>query len=111
MILEEPKRSKAILALSFVARLLVVLIILYRKIAPARIRASCRFLPTCSEFSIQAISRWGFWLGLQLIVRRLALCKPPFGGILEAPVTREGYTSFLNLPKYCRYRGRNTLTF
>ena len=35
----------------------------------------CRFQPTCSEYSIQAVQKYGLARGLVLTVRRLASCR------------------------------------
>lgn len=37
---------------------------------------SCRFTPTCSEYAVEAISRYGFWKGLALGLKRLSRCHP-----------------------------------
>ncbi|MBP6821125.1 MAG: membrane protein insertion efficiency factor YidD [Acidobacteria bacterium] len=37
---------------------------------------SCRFTPTCSEYAIEAITRYGFWKGLLLGLKRLSRCHP-----------------------------------
>ena len=37
---------------------------------------SCRFTPTCSEYATEAISRYGFWKGLALGLKRLSRCHP-----------------------------------
>ncbi len=37
---------------------------------------SCRFSPTCSEYAIEAIAKYGFWKGMVLGVRRLSRCHP-----------------------------------
>ncbi|MGH9802164.1 MAG: membrane protein insertion efficiency factor YidD [Blastocatellia bacterium] len=37
---------------------------------------SCRFTPTCSEYAIEAISKYGVWKGLALGMRRLSRCHP-----------------------------------
>jgi putative membrane protein insertion efficiency factor len=37
---------------------------------------SCRFSPTCSSYSMQAIERFGFFKGCWLTVRRLLRCHP-----------------------------------
>lgn len=41
----------------------------------------CRYQPTCSEYSLQAVARHGIWRGLRLTIHRLASCTNavPFG--------------------------------
>ncbi|MBK7092466.1 MAG: membrane protein insertion efficiency factor YidD [bacterium] len=45
----------------------------------------CRYWPTCSEYSREALERHGAWCGLLLTVRRLARCRP-WGGHGYDPV-------------------------
>lgn len=40
------------------------------------IKGSCRFTPTCSHYSIEAISRYGAIKGAILSVRRIMRCNP-----------------------------------
>ena len=37
---------------------------------------SCRYLPTCSEFSIDALKEFGFVKGLFISIRRILSCHP-----------------------------------
>ena len=60
---------------------LISLIQLYQKKAPARIRNSCRFEPSCSEYMILAIKKYGTYKGLLKGINRLQRCKIPNGGI------------------------------
>jgi len=53
----------------------------YQRGAPGRVRESCRFEPTCSNYAILAIDKYGIVKGLFAIVGRLARCRPPNGGI------------------------------
>jgi putative membrane protein insertion efficiency factor len=41
----------------------------------------CRYSPTCSEYSVQAVKKYGIGRGLVLTLRRLSLCRGnlPFG--------------------------------
>lgn len=36
----------------------------------------CRYFPTCSEYSVQAFSKYGFFRGMILSVARIAKCNP-----------------------------------
>ena len=60
------------------------LIRIYQKI-PGPFHSMCRFQPTCSEYAIIAISRYGFLKGWYLAIRRILRCNP-FGGSGYDPV-------------------------
>jgi hypothetical protein len=55
-------------------------IFLYRIIAPKRLRDACLFEPTCSEYAILALKKFGFIKGWSLALKRIYRCKPPNGG-------------------------------
>ncbi|GJQ13839.1 hypothetical protein GpartN1_g5630.t1 [Galdieria partita] len=57
---------------------LTCLFLYKRHISPLLPRA-CRFIPNCSEYSIQSIQQFGLERGLILTVWRLLRCQP-FGG-------------------------------
>lgn len=57
-------------------KLLLSLIRFYRKrISPLR-PPCCRFIPTCSEYALEAIEKYGAWKGGWLALRRLSRCHP-----------------------------------
>lgn len=37
---------------------------------------SCRFIPTCSEYALTAIEKYGIARGLVMAVRRILRCHP-----------------------------------
>tara|TARA_B100001250_G_C19325854_1_gene582481 strand:+ start:258 stop:509 length:252 start_codon:yes stop_codon:yes gene_type:complete len=37
---------------------------------------SCRYLPTCSEYSIDALENYGFLKGLLISIKRILSCHP-----------------------------------
>src|ERR1700761_9458947 len=51
---------------------------------------ACRFLPTCSEYAVEAIQRHGAWRGAMLTLLRLARCHP-WGGSGYDPVPEHSY--------------------
>jgi uncharacterized protein len=54
---------------------LTILRIYKRWISPG-LPSACRFHPTCSEYMMEAIERYGTWRGIGLGLRRLARCHP-----------------------------------
>ena len=59
-----------------VRTLLVYLIRLYRIVLSPILGASCRFEPTCSRYTEQALMQYGVVRGLYLGVRRILRCHP-----------------------------------
>ncbi len=56
--------------------LLLSLIRFYqRAISPLR-PPCCRFIPTCSEYSLEAVEKYGVVRGGWLALRRIAKCHP-----------------------------------
>jgi len=51
------------------------LIGIYQKISKYT-PATCRFYPTCSEYTRQAIVKYGFWKGCFLGMKRILKCHP-----------------------------------
>ncbi|MDD2510010.1 MAG: membrane protein insertion efficiency factor YidD [Syntrophomonas sp.] len=56
-------------------KLLIILIKIYQKATFFR-PASCRFYPSCSHYSIEAIKKYGIVKGGWLTAKRLARCHP-----------------------------------
>jgi len=57
-------------------KLAVTLIKLYQKIISPLLGANCRFYPTCSQYALEAINKYGFVKGSWLAVRRILRCHP-----------------------------------
>ena len=57
-------------------RILLWLIRFYRKNVSPRKRPCCRFIPTCSEYALTAIERFGAGYGGWLALRRILRCHP-----------------------------------
>ncbi|NJD09150.1 MAG: membrane protein insertion efficiency factor YidD [Gemmatimonadetes bacterium] len=67
------------------ARLLLALIRAYQRGLSPLLPPSCRYSPTCSEYALQAVQRFGAARGGALAVRRLLRCHP-WGGSGYDPV-------------------------
>ncbi|MBA3014565.1 MAG: membrane protein insertion efficiency factor YidD [Proteobacteria bacterium] len=57
-------------------KFLILLIVAYQRILSPLLPSSCRFHPTCSQYSLEAISGHGVCKGLWLTIRRLLRCHP-----------------------------------
>ncbi len=70
----------------FGAKLGIYLVKFYKFFISPLFPPSCRFYPSCSDYSIQAFSKYGFLKGLWLTMKRIVRCNPfnP-GGIDEVP--------------------------
>ncbi len=65
--------------------ILLIPIHFYRKCISPMTPPSCRFVPTCSEYAIEAIKKHGPIKGLYLAIRRILRCHP-WGGHGYDPV-------------------------
>jgi hypothetical protein len=52
------------------------LIRLYQVTLSRVLPPSCRFTPTCSQYSYEAIERYGIWRGSWLSLKRVVRCHP-----------------------------------
>ena len=70
------------------SRLLIGTVRLYQRFLSPLIGKNCRFIPTCSEYMIEAIRIHGPLKGVWLGIRRIARCNP-FGGWGYDPVPQK----------------------
>jgi putative membrane protein insertion efficiency factor len=68
--------------------LLIKLIKIYKFLVSPLLGESCRYFPTCSEYSIEALKTYGFFKGLFLSVKRISTCHPWGHGGFD-PVKKE----------------------
>mgnify|MGYP001212387538 FL=1 len=57
-------------------RILIKLIKGYRFFVSPLIGQSCRYLPTCSEYSIESLKTFGLFKGTFLSLKRILSCHP-----------------------------------
>jgi putative membrane protein insertion efficiency factor len=69
----------------FLTVLLLIPIYLYKYCISPFTPASCRYIPTCSEYTVQALKKYGPVKGLYLSARRILRCHP-WGGSGYDPV-------------------------
>lgn len=61
-------------------KVLIFLINFYRhQLSPLKGVSCCRFIPTCSQYALEAVEKYGALKGGYLAVRRILRCRP-FGG-------------------------------
>lgn len=64
------------MAAAMVKRILLALVWTYRRWISPLFPARCRFYPSCSEYALQALQRYGALKGGWLALKRLARCGP-----------------------------------
>ena len=67
------------------ARLLILLVHVYRVTLGPLLGGSCRFTPSCSSYALEALERHGAVRGSHLGLRRILRCHP-FGAAGHDPV-------------------------
>ena len=68
--------------------ILIKLIKVYQFLLSPLIGNSCRYLPTCSEYSIESLKTHGFFKGIFLSLKRILSCHPWGSGGFD-PVKKE----------------------
>jgi putative membrane protein insertion efficiency factor len=57
-------------------RIVIGLIRFYQLVISPGLPPSCRFYPSCSEYTLQAVAKYGVLKGLWLGIRRIVRCHP-----------------------------------
>jgi len=66
-------------ALPLAARAAIGMVLLYQATLGRFFGGRCRFVPTCSQYAIDAIEKYGAWRGSWKAIKRICRCHP-FGG-------------------------------
>ena len=70
-------------------RFVIKLIKLYQRM-PISTHKNCKFIPSCSEYAIEALECYGLIKGLKLAIIRLLKCNPfNKGGLDPVPIKHD----------------------
>ncbi|MDX2151291.1 MAG: membrane protein insertion efficiency factor YidD [Bryobacteraceae bacterium] len=70
-------------------RVVIEILRFYKRGVSPLLPAACRYRPTCSEYMMEAVERYGAVHGLWLGLRRLGRCHPfHSGGFDPVPVRK-----------------------
>ena len=84
------------------------LVALYRLTLSPLVGPRCRHLPTCSDYTDEAVRRFGLWAGGWMALARILRCQPLGTSGLDFVPTALPETSHWYLPwRYGRWRGTN----
>ena len=61
-------------------KLVLFLIKFYQKFVSPLFPPSCRYTPTCSQYTFEAVQKYGVIKGLFLGIKRILRCNPFFPG-------------------------------
>lgn len=61
-------------------KILLILIGFYQKFISPLKPGKCRFYPTCSNYALEAINKYGSWRGGLMSVKRILSCHPFHSG-------------------------------
>ena len=62
--------------MNFFTKILIKLIKVYKFMISPIFGESCRYLPTCSDYSIEALKEFGLAKGLYMSLKRILSCHP-----------------------------------
>nr|WP_240375513.1 membrane protein insertion efficiency factor YidD [Bacillus piscicola] len=57
-------------------RIIIGAIQVYRTFISPLTPPTCRFYPTCSQYGVEAVERFGAWKGGWLTLKRISKCHP-----------------------------------
>jgi len=85
--------------------LAIQLIGLYKRWISPALPVSCRFVPSCSEYAMEAIDRHGVFRGAMLALGRLLRCNPLGGsGYDPVPINLRFTISDFRLKRHTGHR-------
>jgi len=61
-------------------KVILAMIRFYQKAISPYTRPCCRFTPTCSQYAVEAVTKYGALKGSFLAIKRILRCNPLFKG-------------------------------
>ncbi|MCS7004056.1 MAG: membrane protein insertion efficiency factor YidD [Cytophagales bacterium] len=58
------------------SKIVILLVRFYQLGISPYLFASCRYVPTCSAYMIEAVQKYGAWKGMWLGFKRICRCHP-----------------------------------
>ena len=77
-------------------KLLIKMIRLYQKYISPMKRTKCPYIPTCSQYGLEAIEKYGAFRGSLLAVWRILRCNPFSHGGYDLYRKRQRYQTWMN---------------
>ena len=62
--------------MKIISKILIGLINIYKMIISPYLTPSCRYLPTCSEYTIECLKTYGLIKGISKSTKRILSCHP-----------------------------------
>ena len=74
--------------MNIITQILIKLIKIYKLLISPLTGHSCRYLPTCSDYCMEALKTYGLLKGLLLSLKRILSCNPWSSGGFD-PIKKE----------------------
>ena len=74
--------------MNIITQILIKLIKIYKLLISPLTGHSCRYLPTCSDYCMEALKEFGLLKGLLLSLKRILSCNPWSSGGFD-PIKKE----------------------
>jgi uncharacterized protein len=71
------------------AKLVLALLTAYKRLVSPHLPPSCRYIPTCSEYAMEAVERFGALRGGWLALARVLRCHPFVRGGYDPLIHRD----------------------
>ena len=62
--------------MKIISNIVIVIIKIYKMFISPYLAPSCRYLPTCSDYTIECLRTYGLFKGIMKSVKRILSCHP-----------------------------------